>query len=638
MSGRQNKLIRRNLEGKKPSRKVKKLLRKKPREDIGYREGGEGFIKWVEDYVYAPIYPPGSDIPKWIPMIDLPRELEPDTGRCYMDLWIGQKKILRKALRMRNGRFIYRLVVFCWMRGEGKSFIACLIQLWRFFCWQRQKIMLGANSKDQVKFVHYDIMRDIILNSPGLLSQVGKRNIQEKEIRLKDADGNVVNLIRSISSFSGIVSNITGYTFSEIFDMKNPKFYVQLDGSIRDIPNAMGVIDSTVSDKGHVLYDLYEGFITGKLKGVFFSHRESKAGASEDFWNPHMDEQQLRDYEVKFPFGEFERYFKNTWEAGRTQGFSDEMILETEYLGMDGALLNHEPISEKIDEIFRLKKIAESMIEKGLPHAAKDCYDKIRIIESRMTPVSNHYRLVEGRNTPKQVQLDQLEALGEVLDTNWAILAGIDMADPMSTRSNADTILTITAKGLPGSKSSGFVYTLENAAPLYVYFLIRAWNVEDHSLEHIKELLDEADDDLDGIDILCGERWGIWDMQNWCEERSIRFEAIQPTYDRQKEGFKAFHMLMNRGLLKAPPLGLIGTKGKKDIFREQAQQFEHNVDKKWFGSPEKKERHGIQDDFIYAWNWAIYGGRMVGVYDFRERKNTQMFGMMIQNRELIGSY
>jgi len=53
--------------------------------------------------------------------------------------------------------------------------------------------MLGANSKDQVKFVHFDIMRDIITFSPKLLAIVGgKRNLQEKEIRLKDAKGNFI--------------------------------------------------------------------------------------------------------------------------------------------------------------------------------------------------------------------------------------------------------------------------------------------------------------------------------------------------------------------------------------------------------------------------------------------------------------
>jgi hypothetical protein len=97
-------------------------------------------------------------------------------------------------------------------------------------------------------------MRDIILNSPNLLTVVGRRNVQEKEIRLRDGKGNIGSFIRSISSFSGIVSNVTGYTFSEMFDMTNPKFFVQLDGSIRNMPNAIGVIDSTVSEKSHILY------------------------------------------------------------------------------------------------------------------------------------------------------------------------------------------------------------------------------------------------------------------------------------------------------------------------------------------------------------------------------------------------
>jgi hypothetical protein len=88
-------------------------------------------------------------------------------------------------------------------------------------------------------------MRDIILNSPDLLMEVGgARNIQEKQIHIKNELNKVESFIRAISSFSGIVSNITGYTFSEIFDMKNPKFFVQLDGSTRNIPNALGVIDS----------------------------------------------------------------------------------------------------------------------------------------------------------------------------------------------------------------------------------------------------------------------------------------------------------------------------------------------------------------------------------------------------------
>jgi hypothetical protein len=202
-----------------------------------YREGADGLIEWAEKNVCVPIYPEGEDLAVWCLIGHLPTEKNPITGRSYRDMWEAQKVVLRKALVMDNGRFRHRLIIFCWPRGDGKSLLVCITMLWKFFCWTRQQIMLGANSRDQVKFVHYDIMRDIIINSPRLLARInGKRNIQEKEIRLKDDAGNVRSLIRSISSFSGIVSNITGFTFSEIFDMKNPKFYTQLYGSIRNMP------------------------------------------------------------------------------------------------------------------------------------------------------------------------------------------------------------------------------------------------------------------------------------------------------------------------------------------------------------------------------------------------------------------
>ena len=67
-------------------------------------------------------------------------------------------------------------------------------------------------------------------------------------------------------SFTGIVSNITGFTFSEMFDMKNPKFFTQLYGSIRNVVNALGVIDSTVSEKDHILYKQYLSQLEKELK------------------------------------------------------------------------------------------------------------------------------------------------------------------------------------------------------------------------------------------------------------------------------------------------------------------------------------------------------------------------------------
>lgn len=623
--------IRTSFKVKKPSKQNLKQNRKH------YRDGAEGFIRWCEDYVWIPIYPEGSDITVYYSMKELPDEKNPETGRSYKDIWEGQKVEVRRALQMENGRFKHRLIVFCWPRGEGKSLLACLIEMWKFFNWPKQQIMLGANSKDQVKFVHYDIIRDIINNSPRLLAIVGKKNIQEKEIRLKDRNGNIRSIIRSISSFSGIVSNITGFTFSEIFEMKNPKFFVQLFGSIRNIPNALGVIDSTVSAKTHVLYQLYSNYVQGKSKAIYFSYRHSKNADVRDYWNPNMTQDQLDEYRSAFPFGEFERYFQNSWSAGQSQIFTDEMIEETFYMGIDGQLFNHKMIHEAIERKNQLLETVKTAQEKGFADGVQETEAKITKIDNRITPVKMYYQLGDNYGTPTMCSIDRLLYLTEQLDTDWLILGGSDMGDPMSIRGKARTIFTCIAKGLPGSRSNPHLMTMEVAALKFTYFLLHMVNIEGHSVNFMKEEIEKCNDEYDGIDVMCGERYGLWDMQVWCEDRDIEFIPIFPTYDRQKGCFNYLYDVIRDGRFKAPKVHIVGSK-KDDIMREEMGSFQHDTDKKWFGSVEKQEKYGIQDDTIYSLGWGLYGGREKGPADFRIRKNIMSFGYLFENTAVVGRY
>ena len=321
-----------------------------------YRDGGDGFICWAEENVRIPVYEQDSPVPTWVLLGDLSREPSKLTGRSFWDMWCNQKAVLKQALQMKDGRLKHRLIIFCWPRGEGKSAVACLIQLWKFFCFPQQQIMLGANSKDQVKFVHYDIMRNIILNSPKLLAIVGRSNVQEKELRLCDRAGNVGSLIRSISSFSGIVSNITGYSFSEMFDMKNPKFFVQLDGSTRNMPNALGVIDSTVSAPTHILAQLYKASLKADADpSVFFHYRCSQDGRQEDMWHPYNTQAQLDSYRTKFPAQEFARYFQNLWSSASNRFFTADRVQAMHYVGSGNILgCQHEIV--KVLEAARISK------------------------------------------------------------------------------------------------------------------------------------------------------------------------------------------------------------------------------------------------------------------------------------------
>jgi hypothetical protein len=604
-------------------------------EPLDYRDGPEGFIKWCEDKVCIPIYPEGSDIAQWVSIKDLSPDIHPKSGKSYDHIWQMQKVEIRKCLRMVNGRFIYRLIILSWMRGEGKSLLACLIQLWKFFNWPKQQIVLGANSKDQIRFVHYDIMRDIIKNSPTLLAICGDRNVQEKEIRLRDASGNVSSVLRPISSFSGIVSNITGYTFSEIFDMKNPKFFTQLDGSIRNIPNALGVIDSTVSPKTHVLYKMYQSFVARRTKTLFFSYRCSKEASIADYWNPNMDQQQLDDYKEKFPLGDFEKYFMNVWGSNAQQVFTAEMLEGMNYIGINNKVTPYSDIREHIAKKLKLKQSVEDLVQRGIPCDFETELKEVNLLQSQLVPVENIYRLRDKHGISCSATLADLDKLGEIYDTNWAVLAGIDRADPLKKdRTSARTIVTITAKGLPGSKSN--ILAADGGNPQYMYILLNIVHVSDSLLEGIKEAILEAHETFDGVDAICGERWGIWDMAPWCDEHGIVFEPIHPSYDKQKAAFAELHGAISTGRFKTPPIAVWGSKNE-DILKEEAEIFYHDDEKRWFGSPEKMEKNGVQDDVMFAEGWGIYGGRLFKADTFKERNHKIFFGTMVRNKALLTS-
>lgn len=614
------------------------------RKPIRFTDGAEGMIKWVEDFVYLPIYPYVSEedeiapVEAWVRVADLPKDPNPKTGRSYWNMWDNQKEILRRALVMEGGRFIYRLIILCWMRGEGKSLLACLIQLWKFFNWTRQKIMLGANSKDQVKFVHYDIMRDIILNSPELIGVVGERNVQEKEIRILDRNtGGVDCLIRSISTASGIVSNITGYTFSEMFAMKNPTFFAQLDGSIRNIPNALGVIDSTVSDKVHILHQMYKNWVKGKLRTCFYSYRYTKEADPNRYWNPNMDDDQLNDYQVKFPFGEFDRYFLNLWEAGTVRVFSEVDVRATGYIGAEGSYFNHNSVKNLLEEIVKKEEVLSDTKGKGWVESSLNERKRIDELEKSLIPVENLYSLKSGMDRQFYCPLEDLIKVGDLFDTDWAILFGLDMGDPTAIRGQARSILVGLAKGLIGSRTNPWADTLKIPDLKFIYLLILFTNVENHSTDMIKKIVDEANEEYDGIDTFCAERYGTWDMTQWCEERSINFEPTYPNYGRQRDAFKEAYTVVKEGRFKTPDIPVAGSK-TDNLFLEELSIFDHDPIKKWFGSPEKEEKGGTQDDSVYSLGWCMYGGRMLGPQDFRVRKNVSSFGMFIPATGLVGKY
>jgi hypothetical protein len=129
----------------------------------------------------------------------------------------------------------------------------------------------------------------------------------------------------------------------------------------------------------------------------------------------------------------------------------------------------------------------------------------------------------------------------------------------------------------------------------------------------------------------------MWDLVPWCEEQDIPVEITFPTYDKQKEAFAELFTTVLQGRFKCPPVAVHGMQGT-DVLREEAHMFDHDPEHRWFGSPEKSDKYGVQDDSMFALAWAMFGMKLMGVDEFRQRKGGAMFGFMVQNKELMGKW
>jgi len=608
-----------------------------------YRQGGEGFVKWAEDKVRVKIFPPGSSIAVWVPLKDLPTEKNPETNRSYKDMWEMQQEYLLEALRMKDDVFfIHRLIVLCWQRGDGKSLLVCLIVLWRFMNWPAQLWVLGANSRDQVRFVHFDILTEIILNSPAILSVIGRKNIQQKQIVMRDGNGEIASRIMPISSYSGIVSNITGYTFSEIFQMRDTSFFEQLDGSTRTIPNALGLIDSTVSTKDHPLYGLYKVYMRGSDPSLYFSHRYSRDADPADFMNPNMTLRQLNAYKQRMRKSGFNQFFKNTWDSGSQTVFNPTEIELIRYLGADKSVGNVSTLKALVKEKVQLETAIEHMVEKGIDRETlmEKHGHRLEAMESRLMSVDSIYTIggknqIEGSLAP----IEAINALSDMYDSAWAVMAGMDRADPYS-RTSARTIVTVILKGLTGSRSNRYV--ADPTAQLhYIYFLVGLFHIPDDTLESVLRTLTFVHEMYGGVDTFGSERWGAWDIANFCEEKVIALDIFHPTVQNQRSMFTEFYTSVRDNRFKAPTIWVPGSR-EDDILREEMRVFDENTSrtrkgeptktKKTFGSPEKYKAGGIQDDAVFSVGVTLHGGRTVGADDLRNIGSTPFFGMLITEK------
>lgn len=583
-----------------------------------YRMGGEGLIKWAEDNIRRL----DREQQKWIPLV----------------LTEFQKETFRECLAMSknergSNQFKHRIIAFCRPRGDFKSYDVMLILLWRFFCFFSEVIVLGANSKEQVRFIHFDLARDTILNSPRLLDVVEHDNIKEKGIYLVEkgtsriGKDKIINQIVPISAFTGLLSNITCAAFSEICDMKDERFYIQLSGSIRSVFNAMILIDSTVAKKEHIFHLLYKQSFKDPL--IYFQHYADK------HHNPNMTEAELDHYKNLFPPYEYNRYFRNRWEDAEPSLFTPVMIKEMGILGMNGQYLNHVEVQAALKKMMLLEELMEREIQQKKD--ISEIITEIEKIKQSFTHVDSLYKM--------PATLNDLNRIKDMVKSDFIITIGLDRGEP-DAASSSRTIFTVVAKARYGKIEANATEDITK----WIYFLLDFRVIEDPSDKAIENLILEMSTKYVWVDNVCLEGWATKDIEIWCNENGFVVERMMATQGNQKASFPKFYTLCYEGLFKSPMIpyyavdgNVINSYGDNDILREEMSVFEHGMRPnkvtgnmvEWFGSPQKFKAKGVKDDAVYSTNWAIFGGREHNI--LTPRHNIISISA-IRNNELIGSY
>lgn len=587
---------------------------------------------WMEKHICVAVPSFKTGISRYVSLGELSDEPHPITGRDYKAFWEWQCENVITPMHERDGTgfYKYRTIVLVTQRGVSKTFMNAFSLLYRFYTMPRQRILLGSNSVSQSKFSMYDTLTDIIRNSPKLMAILGPENIREKDIVLRNSRGEQVSLIRTVSSSTGILSNLTAVNFTEFFQQRpDAPFFSELDSSRRGIVNSMMYVDSTVSTKNHQLYKLYEASPLRKNTdpSIFFFYSFSKKGLSDDYVNPSMTQSEIDSFRAKMPPTEFRKLFLNLWSDDDASWFNPALIKAMSYIGHSGHLGQHQKIKQACKKIVELETD-----ENDNPYHTNQTM--IKDIEEDLMPIP--YSLEESGH-PAMATIEDLNKLSDLYDTDFAILCGSDRADMLKDdiTLGARTIFTAVAKGLPGSRSNPEMH-LTDGKVKYIYFLVHLAHVETSELADIQFQLDLLIQEYGVVKTLCSERWGMSEILTYCEENEIEVELVSPTNQVQRSSFNELYSLVSTGYFKTPVVHVAGYE-EDNILREEMLSFRHFADKKFYGSETKSSSSKPQDDVMFSLALCIYGGRTITPDDFGLDAGPGFFGFFIPQKN-IGNY
>lgn len=592
---------------------------------IQYVDGGKGFLKWATENVkrFDRAYR------SWVPF-------EP----THM-----QEQTFLECLQMDNGLFKYQTIVFCRPRGEFKSYDVCLIVLWRFCNFPREKIILGANSKAQANFVHFQVIKETILNSPNILDMIGEDNVLDNSIYIREERAgkhkivnskDVISSITHVSAENGIFSNLTCCTFSELWRMKDEKFFTELSSSARSTPNAMTLVDSTVAPKGHILRRMFDTYTRKDDPLLFFQHYE------DTYFNPYTTQAQLNSFKLRFLPSEYNKFFRNRWEDADSGIFNPKHVLAMSILGFDEVMQKPSEVMEKVN--LEYVKYSEMSVS-----------DRADI---GITRFSIEHKLSINSVYGLQGTVEDLKRLEKVTGINeWVLTMGLDRAQPGSTNANRTFVSTILKGKIPNEPD-------EKKA--WMYFLFRLLWIPTSDIRDILGEIEYVYENFGPPDNVSLESYLAADVKVILDEKEIPNELVHPNYNHQLEAFTMLYQVLENGNFKAPKVPFYRVKGSDrlmdgicpedidDVFREELILFEHDADMRAFGSPYKirrktkksaeNEEEGsvyidmVLDDSVFGVAWGIWSSRFTWQGSNRLGFFDEGFGELYRMNSLTNSF
>lgn len=207
-----------------------------------WRKGADGFLQWVEDVQ--------------------PRIPSRKGGFEVFQPADFQMEAIREALATdEEGNWRFQTIAFSFPRRHSKTTLNALLVVWRFTLFgPNENIKVMANSERQTLSVGFSLVKKIILNTPFLVSQVGRENLRTYDILYPKLQNTITAVSCNVAGLYG--EKITCGWISELHAAASEDPMQILASSLGDSANSWLLIDSTVDAVGgplHRLEKLQEG-------------------------------------------------------------------------------------------------------------------------------------------------------------------------------------------------------------------------------------------------------------------------------------------------------------------------------------------------------------------------------------------